>query len=40
MDPPEMALMMLTMLPEGGSFGLSGICPGLSFGGGGRFTGS
>jgi len=31
-----MALMMLTMLPEGASVALSGICPGSSFGGGGR----
>ena len=28
--------MMLTMLPEGTSVALSGICPGSSFGGGGR----
>ena len=28
--------MMLTMLPEGASVALSGICPGSSFGGGGR----
>jgi len=31
-----MALMMLTMLPEGLSPALSGICPGSIFGGGGR----
>ena len=28
--------MMLTMLPEGPSPALSGICPGSSFGGGGK----
>ena len=28
--------MMLTMLPEGASLALSGICPCSSFGGGGR----
>ena len=38
-DPPEMALIMLTMLPEGASFARSGICPGSSFGGGGRLVG-
>ena len=31
-----MALMMLTMLPEGVSLVLSGICSGSSFGGGGK----
>ena len=31
-----MALMMLTMLPDGPSPALSGICPGSIFGGGGR----
>ena len=31
-----MALMMLTMLPEGASLALSGIFPGSSFGGGGK----
>ena len=28
--------MMLTMLPEGASVALSGICPGSIFGGGGK----
>ena len=28
--------MMLTILPEGASAALSGICPGSSFGGGGK----
>jgi hypothetical protein len=36
LDPLEMALMMLTMLPEGASPALSGICPDSSFGGGGK----
>jgi hypothetical protein len=31
-----MALMMLIMLPEGPSPALSSICPGSSFGGGGK----
>jgi len=31
-----MALMMLTILPEVASVSLSGICPGSSFGGGGK----
>ena len=31
-----MALMMLTILSEGVSLVLSGICPGSSFGGGGK----
>ena len=31
-----MALMMLTMLSDGPSLALSGICPGSIFGGGGR----
>ena len=31
-----MALMMLTILPEGASTALSGICLGSSFGGGGK----
>jgi len=31
-----MALMMLTILPKGASLALSGICPGSSFGGGGK----
>ena len=31
-----MALMMLTMLPEGASPALSGICSSSSFGGGGK----
>ena len=39
-DPPEMALMMLTLLPEGASLARSGICPGSSFGGGGKLVGS
>jgi len=38
LDPPEMALMMLTLLPEGVSIARSGICPGSSFGGGGKFV--
>ena len=38
LDPPEMALMMFTLLPEGASIARSGICPGSSFGGGGRFV--
>jgi hypothetical protein len=33
-----MALMMLTLLPEGVSIARSGICPGSSFGGGGKFV--
>ena len=36
LDPPEMALMMLTLLPEGPSLALSGIYLGSSFGGGGK----
>ena len=36
LDPPEMALMMFTLLPEGASIARSGICPGSSFGGRGR----
>jgi len=39
-DPPEMALMMLTLLSEGASLACSGICPGSSFGGGGKLIGS
>ena len=39
-DPPEMALMMLTLLPEGALLAHSGICPGSSFGGGGKLIGS
>jgi len=31
-----MALMMLTIQPEGAFAALSGICPGSSFGGGGK----
>jgi len=33
-----MAMMMFTLLPEGASIARSGICPGSSFGGGGRFV--
>jgi len=33
-----MALMMLTLLPEGVLIAHSGICPGSSFGGGGKFV--
>jgi len=40
LDPPEMALMMLILLPEGASLARSGICPGSSYRGGGKLVGS